>query len=810
MAVIGSLSQGSNAPSISTAGTAATSSASSAAACPSTPVSLPAPLGSFGVLAGSTVVNVAGASTVTGNLGLWPGSSVVGFPPGVVTGTQYVGPGPAQTAQGQLTTAFNQAAGYPVGSPGCGGTLTGGQNIAGMTFTPGVWTSGSTLYVTGGPAYLNGPGTYIFQIGSALTVNSGAGIILQGGAQASDVFWVVGSSATLGTTTSMQGTILAADSITMDSGASLVGRTLAESAEVSISSTTIVVPTPASAANYTVTFTESHLTSGANWSVTLNGVLNSSRTSTIGFSVVNGTYNFTVGTQAGFTVHPSRGNLTVAGASVSVPIAFSPNVLPTYAVVFTESGLANTTNWSVVLNGVLNSSRTSTIGFSVVNGTYNFTVGTQAGFTAHPSRGNLTVAGASVSVPIAFSPNVLPTYAVVFTESGLANTTNWSVVLNGVLNNSRTSTIGFSVANGTYNFTAATTARYTASPGIGNITVHGAAVNTSILFTPGLPATYAVTFNESGLPSGTSWAVTLNGFVKHSLGTTIQFNTVNGTYNYSVGLVSGYYKSVPSAGTVTVHGAAVDQAVTFTAGAAPTFAVNFTESGLHSGTNWSVTLNGVRQNSTNATIGFVMVNGSYSYTVGAVAGRVASPAYGTVAVNGTPVQVAIAFSVGASFLVTFVETGLPVGMNWSVTLHGISHSSVVTTVRFSIPNGTYNYMLGAVAGYVANPLSGNETVRGAPVSQGITFTAGGPSTYGVTFTETGLPAGSSWSVALNGVIGNSTKSVPSAIVFLVANGTYPFVVESVAGKTAVPSFGNVTVNGSPLGVAITFATTVPR
>ena len=119
------------------------------------------------------------------------------------------------------------------------------------------------------------------------------------------------------------------------------------------------------------------------------------------------------------------------------------------------------------------------------------------------------------------------------------------------------------MAIGTYSFSASASG-YTASPATGTITVSGADVAQLITFTLIPPSTYSVTFAESGLPAGTRWSVTQNGVTMSSATGSIVFTEPNGSYAFTVGSVSGYTAS-PSSGTVAVSGAAVNEAITFTA-----------------------------------------------------------------------------------------------------------------------------------------------------------------------------------------------------------------------------------------------------
>lgn len=210
----------------------------------------------FAILAGSLVSNVP-TSAVTGNIGLSPaaGSNITGFGLTEVTGTIYAvdATGPAGSvpaaamltaAKGDLTIAYNDAAGrtpVPTGTflnPGSG-------NIGGMNLVPGLYKFTSGCSITGSNDTLTGSATdvWIFQIASTLTVGNGIHVVLAGGAKASNVFWQVGTSATLGTTSVMQGTIMADQSISLGAGATLNGRALASSAAVTISSSTVTNPT---------------------------------------------------------------------------------------------------------------------------------------------------------------------------------------------------------------------------------------------------------------------------------------------------------------------------------------------------------------------------------------------------------------------------------------------------------------------------------------------------------------------------------------------------------------------------------------
>jgi hypothetical protein len=195
----------------------------------------------FVVLAGSTVTN-AGPSALTGDLGVSPGTAATGFPPGTIVGTQHIGDSTSAQGEADLTTAYNDAAGRTL----CAVSVAG--NLGGQTLTPGLYKSTSSLEISSGDLTLDAQGdataVFIFQMASTLTTTSGRQVILSGGAKSTNVFWQVGSSATLGSTSAFQGTVMADQAVTMSTGATLNGRVLARVAAITLDSNTIVKPTP--------------------------------------------------------------------------------------------------------------------------------------------------------------------------------------------------------------------------------------------------------------------------------------------------------------------------------------------------------------------------------------------------------------------------------------------------------------------------------------------------------------------------------------------------------------------------------------
>jgi hypothetical protein len=205
---------------------------------------------SFAVLAGAGISNT-GPTTVNGDIGTFPTTTITGSASITVGGTNHAGDGVTQQAKNDLVTAYNNAAGQGPTSPIA-------ADLGGQTLTAGVYNSASSIGLTGALT-LNAAGdpnaVFVFQAGSALTTASGSQVVLINGAQACNVFWQIGSSATLGTGSSFKGTILALTSITVTTGTTVEGRVLARNGAVTLDTDTITRPTCAAAATTTAATT---------------------------------------------------------------------------------------------------------------------------------------------------------------------------------------------------------------------------------------------------------------------------------------------------------------------------------------------------------------------------------------------------------------------------------------------------------------------------------------------------------------------------------------------------------------------------
>ena len=353
------------------------------------------------------------------------------------------------------------------------------------------------------------------------------------------------------------------------------------------------------------------------------------------------------------------------------------------------------------------------------------------------------------------------TYEVVFSESGLLSTKGigtipWSVTMDGETLWSTTPTITFNVPNGTYYYEVSkttSTSGYTPSPESGNITVDGYNKALQIIYNMSgnskgygnLKYNVSITSSiESVVDSNYGIGVFVltnqyNTYTKDAVSTTTTLSGIlNGTYllylgiapydsalNYILPIQAIGYSQSPEPQIVVVNGNDVSVEANFSKIKPETYNTTFFENGLSPGTLWSVTFNGTTESSSNSTILFSELNGTYSYTVNSVSGYTVSPSFGSITVNGKNISQSVTFTemsiTPIKYNITLTETGLPLGTSWSVTLNGIKESSTTSTILFSELNGTYSYTVNSVSGYTVSPSSGSITVNGKNMTQVVTF-----------------------------------------------------------------------------------------
>jgi hypothetical protein len=500
---------------------------------------------------------------------------------------------------------------------------------------------------------------------------------------------------------------------------------------------------------------------------------------------------------------PLGGGTTSHGGDFSV----AQGPAPTYWVNFTESGLDSGTNWSVMLSGQPTASARAgqVIGFQVPNGSYTFSVPAIACYTANPSSGPVIVLGNNSTEAISFTGACSAT----FSEAGLPSLTAWSITLNGTTLSALAPTrIVFSnLAPGSYAFSVGTVPGYGAQPSSGTITItNNNPPPQNIQFSA---TQFAVTFDESGLPTGTSWSVTLGSQQLSSTSSTIVFTEVDGTYSFTVGSVPGFRAS-PSSGSITVNGTDVTKAISFST---VTYSLTFSESGLASGTSWSVTVNGATRSSSTSSIVFNEPNGTYPWTVAHVPGYQLPSYTGTATVNGGPYTVSLTWT-ASLYPLYFNETGLPPKSSWFVYVDGnATQPSTTKSIEVLEPNGPHYWSAPLnLGGYVPFPAQGNVNVSGQPQSVGITWAQGlVPLSFHLVPNP---PNGSAWVwwVNVNAVSNQSSAPGNGTVTVPVQGGrTYSFIAGGLPVGAMFDANNPTSVSvpgGQPVNVSLNWSESV--
>jgi hypothetical protein len=417
-------------------------------------------------------------------------------------------------------------------------------------------------------------------------------------------------------------------------------------------------------------------------------------------------------------------------------------------------------------------------------------------------------------------------FQVTFQETGLAPGTEWYASLTSVYSDSflnstsysSGSTITFEATNGTHRYYV-TTPGYSGSPSVGQVVVNGRNVVVTTAFVP-ISGYYSVSFNESGLPPGTLWGVYVPEWGASGVagtGPEISFAVPNGTWSFSIVDLPTGYSATPASGNVTVGGVTVTEYISFVRYSS--WVVTFTESGLPAGVGWSWAVDledssFAEGQSTNSTIQLEVPNGTYLFFTSALLPGTfngaptfqASPANGTLVVDGSNVSISISYTVRAGwFPVVFNGTGLPPGATYFLQVsypEGTSDGRTVIgsfwglsgplgTATVYAENGTVSYAIEAGYGLVSSPGSGGVTVNGSGVSISLAFAS--VVLYQVTFEEHGLTSGNLWIVTLDGL---ESDSVDATVVFFVPNGTFEFYVLGPVDAVPTPRNGTIDLEGA--------------
>jgi hypothetical protein len=428
-------------------------------------------------------------------------------------------------------------------------------------------------------------------------------------------------------------------------------------------------------------------------------------------------------------VTPSDGTVVVTGHDINLSVAFTAfaNPAKVTTLYFNESGLVSNTTWSVLVGGVGTvSSSLPSLNFSLpVNSTYNGTPQIVAGYSVVPNATVTALTDVPATVLLNYTDNILPVFALTFNATGLPAGQSWTVNLTGAGSpfalSSTASMITFYETNGTYAAKYTVPATVVAQAPTSTVVVAG---NTTVqvVLTP-VHKAFALAFSETGLPAGTEWGITIGNFTITGKAASLTFELANGTYNWTIVVVSGYVTTTPNGSALVAGSSTASVSLTFTQ---YTYTVTFIESGLPSGTPWTVTIGTKVTGSTSVTLAVELPNGTFGYSLSVPAGYEALPAaIGDVVVAASETNVSITYVL--VFDVVFTETGLPSGQSWTVDFAGQTLTGTTSSLTFSVANGTWSYGVTAPSGYYANTAGGQVGVSGAGSTVPIQFSSTKPS-----------------------------------------------------------------------------------
>lgn len=435
---------------------------------------------------------------------------------------------------------------------------------------------------------------------------------------------------------------------------------------------------------YTLAFHEAGLAVGWTWGLEIAGVSATSNTSDLNLSLPNGTYLYSLerplvsgSLGANNSTPPNRynwsetplpynGSLVVNGSNVTEPTLNYTITAPDVRVLFTEVGIPSNDSWSVTLNGTVHTSTNGSfvrqLSFTVAPGTYAYSIAEVPGYAQSqlPATGNVTITSAfAVQSSTFYEPTVGYTrvlYEVQIGETGLPAGALFNVSVNGavrqlVANGSAALLTWGGLPNGTYPYSISdvpgwheSALRYHGSLSVvgGTQRIDGLGVGyaTTLPFSEVL---YNLTFTELGLPAGTAWNVTVGSTEFSSTSSALVVALPNGSASYTLGAVGGWAEApLPHSGTVTVAGSS-EFFPTF-AFSQVTYSLSFVETGLPTGTVWSVVVGSTILYSAGGQLAFSVPNGSFTFSVVAPSGYSSNVSVGTAHVQGANRSVTLSFS----------------------------------------------------------------------------------------------------------------------------------------------------------------------
>ncbi len=407
-----------------------------------------------------------------------------------------------------------------------------------------------------------------------------------------------------------------------------------------------------------------------------------------------------------------------------------PSSSYTGQVLFSENGLPSGSLWSVILNGMKYSSHNSSITAYSYTGLKNYSVLLPEGYIALNNLSGIVSVSSSES-----TVNIQAGTGVTFNETGLGLSPLWYLNITGVgisgpIHNSTYST---DLSSGSYQAVA------TSPFGLNyylNFTVSSTGNHFAIRFTEA----FNFTVNETGI-SGTLWYLNVTNSSGHYYrisgnAMNLILKLANGSYNFSISISNKTFRPSIYSGAFVIHGTAITRYIKFNP---VNFTITFEETGLPAGTSWAINLQlsyvsgGLihfqlfENSSTGNKIIFNETNNSYRYYIGEIPGYHSNQSSGNITVNGNNVTVNIVFlktiQVAHKYNVTFIETGLPEGTEWSVTFNGETQTSSNSTIIFNAVNGIYSYKITSIKGFkISSNESGNISITNHNLSIEIAFT----------------------------------------------------------------------------------------
>jgi hypothetical protein len=548
---------------------------------------------------------------------------------------------------------------------------------------------------------------------------------------------------------------------------------------------------------YEVTFTETGLPKGVSWSITMNGISTVSNKSSIKFIEPNVSYAYVVlspitgASGVRYVTFNSAGILRVDGKDTNVTIVYVTQYQLIMSVTPANAGVASPgSGWYNAF---------SKVELSAFAGEY-YSFNSWSGIGSGAYSGDAATPTVTMNAPVTELASFMRAYVITVSESELPYGSLWFFNVSKTSYNSTGSDLTFMEVNGSYFYTVSSSVTgYRSSTVSGSFTVNGRDINLTVDFTA---LVYNIYFNETGLQKGLSWSVTLNGEEISGSSASLQFDEMNGSYNYDVGAVNGTsgvrYLVKESSGVVVVTGSKITVDVIFFVQYRLSVSVEAGSGMVSPGSGWYNSSAKVPLSAT-STSGFAFIlwngTGTGNYT--------GNDSSATVIMSGPVMEVAF---FGKLYDVQVTETGLVQGAMWYLndTSTGLSVNSTSSTMNLTLMNGSYDYSLFGGYDYIKGV--GVLNVSGQPVALGVVFSI---KTYDVTVDIAGLPKDDAWSMTLSGtdVLGQpvsmTVSSTGSSASFMaVPMGTYHYSVSFPYGMgVSSKSVVNVNVEGVVLKVS---------